>query len=163
MKHISSYIRVQTILDAMGKCKNMISKGMTVNSTKEIKIPRIFLPYIMIQPRCLTKEVWERMQLFWIEWILDMYVLYAKTFSWTFIRFHLRNKISNIALVKANVNIYNALIKAKFIILIDVLNLDIFNDIDSKINHLIGDEMLELDLLLRNMRIFFCLIVQWHI
>ena len=77
--------------------------------------------------------------------------------------YHLRNKIINIALAKVNVYINNSLIKAKSIILIDAQNLnilDLFNNPDGKINHLIGDGMLKLDLLSRKMRIFVCLIVQ---
>ena len=59
--------------------------------------------------------------------------------SWAYIRFHLKNKISNIALTETNVHINNAFVDAKIIILIDVLNLDVldpFNDSDGKLNHL---------------------------
>ena len=67
----------------------------------------------------------------------------------TCIRFHLKNKLSNIALSKANGDFNNALVETKSIISIDALNLDVldlFNDFDDKTNHLIGDGMLVLDL-----------------
>ena len=89
-------------------------------------------------------------------------IIVCQNILWTCIKFHLRNKISNITLAKANV--HNALIKAKSIVSINALNLDVsdlFNDHDGKINHLI-DGMLELDLLLRKMRLSVYFIVQRH-
>ena len=57
--------------------------------------------------------------------------------------------IRNITLDEANV--HKTIVEAKSIILIDVLNLDIsnlFNDLDNKINHLIGDGKLELNFII---------------
>ena len=67
--------------------------------------------------------------------------MYAKTFLWTYIRFNLKKKISNIAFVEANVDVKNVIVEANFIITIDTLNLgvsDLFINVDGKINHLFG-------------------------
>ena len=95
-----------------------------------------------------------------MDWLDIKHVLVVfQNILWTCIRFYVRNKKSNIALAKAKVNINNSLVEAKSIILIDALNLDIlnlFNDLNDKINHVIADGMLELGLLSRK---WGCLLV----
>ena len=145
----------------MEKGNNMIFEEMVVNSTKVIKIILgIFLPYIMIKARCLKISM--RTYAIIMDWLdIRCVSVVCQNILWICIKFHLKNKISNIALVEANVDINNALVEVNSIISIDALNLnvsDLFNNPDEKINHLNWCGVLRLDSLWKK-RMYVCLIV----
>ena len=144
----------------------MIFEGMTVNPSKVIKIiPRIFLPYITLKARCLKRSM--RTYAIIMDWIdIGRVHIVWKNILWTYIRFHLKNKISNITLIEVNIGINNALVEANFIILIDALKLDnsnLFNDLDDKINHLNWWWNTWTKFIIEKMRMYVCFIVKQHI
>ena len=102
-----------------------------------------------------------------MDWLdIGCVLVVNQNISWTCTRFHLKNKISIIALGKVNVDVSNVVVEANSIILIGELNLDIsdlFNDPDDKIDHLIEGGILRLDLLLSKLRMSVYLIMQQHI